>query len=127
MELAKQKKVLEDKRNFVNQVPPGGFAKAFGEHEINYKQMKDDREAAISKKREEEKAQLKNHYGSLKFKPKKHAAGDLNSQLQTSLAYSVDAANPVEGGGNLLGSPRAGRGILSNRFLDEIRNKEFAK
>ncbi len=40
-ELAKQKKALEDKRNFVNQVPAGGFKKAFGEHEINYKLNKD--------------------------------------------------------------------------------------
>ena len=71
VELAKQKKALEDKRNFVNQVPAGGFKKAFGEHEINYKLNKDKVEAEIAKKREDEKAQLKNHYGSLKFKPKK--------------------------------------------------------
>lgn len=79
-ELADRKKALEDKRNFVNQVPAGGFKKAFGEHEINYKQMKEEREAAIAKKREDEKAQLKNHYGSLKFKPKKGAAvqGDMS-------------------------------------------------
>ena len=70
-ELATIKKALENKRNFVNQVPAGGFKKAFGEHEINYKQMKDEREAKIAQKRVEEKNKLKNHYGALKFKPKK--------------------------------------------------------
>jgi hypothetical protein len=54
--LAERKKALEDKRNFVNQVPAGGFAKAFGEHEITYKQMMSEREAQIAKKRHEEKA-----------------------------------------------------------------------
>ena len=53
--MAQQKKALEDKRNFVNQVPAGGFSKAFGEHEVNYRQMKEDREAKVAKKREEEK------------------------------------------------------------------------
>ena len=47
-ELAKQKKALEDKRNFVNQVPAGGFKKAFGEHELSYRQMKDEREVLIA-------------------------------------------------------------------------------
>ena len=54
-ELAKKKKALEDKRNFVNLVPAGGFKKVFGEHEIQYKLLKDEQEAAITKRREEEK------------------------------------------------------------------------
>ena len=33
--------------------------------------MKDEREAKIAQKRVEEKNKLKNHYGALKFKPKK--------------------------------------------------------
>ena len=79
-ELAKQKKALEDKRNFVNQVPAGGFKKAFGEHELNYKQMKSEREALIAQKRQEEKSKLKNHYGKLKYKPNREAieAYDIN-------------------------------------------------
>ena len=74
-ELAKQKKALEDKRNFVNQVPAGSLKKVFGEHEINYKMIKEEKEAAIAKRREEEKNQLRNHKGSLKHKPKKTLTG----------------------------------------------------
>lgn len=39
-ELAKQKKALEDKRNFVNQ-DAGSFKKAFEAQEVNYKAMKE--------------------------------------------------------------------------------------
>ena len=46
-------------------MPAGGFKKAFGEHELKYKELMEEREAAIAKKREEEKNQLRNHYGSL--------------------------------------------------------------
>ena len=83
LELAKQKKALEDKRNFVNQVPAGGFKRAFGEHEVNYQQMKEEREALISQKRQEEKSKLQNHYGKLKFKPNKEAieAYDISRQV----------------------------------------------
>ena len=75
--MTKQKKALEEKRNFVNQVPAGRFKKAFGEHEVNYKLMKGEQEAAIAKKREEERIQLKSHQGSLKFKPKKALTGGI--------------------------------------------------
>ena len=44
-ELAKQKKALEDKRNFVNPVPAGGFLKAFGELEVKYKLDREERDA----------------------------------------------------------------------------------
>lgn len=44
-QLAKQKKALEDKRNFVNQVPAGGFKNAFVEHEVSYRQLKEERES----------------------------------------------------------------------------------
>ena len=40
-ELAKQKKALEDKRNFI---PGGGFKRALGEHQITYKLKKDELE-----------------------------------------------------------------------------------
>jgi len=52
-------------------MPAGGFKRAFGEHEVNYKLKKEKIEAELAKKREQEKSMLKNHYGSLKYKPKK--------------------------------------------------------
>ena len=52
-------------------MPAGGFKKAFGEHEINYKLMKGDADDKIAKRRTQERNSMKDHYGSLKFKPKK--------------------------------------------------------
>ena len=104
---------MEDKRNFVNQVPAGSFKKAFGEHEINYKLMKQEEEAKIAKKREEEKLIQKNHLGSLKFKPKKAVnglfPGDVPSHAPGQVSQSVDGAPVAEQGG-----------IISNRYLQEI-------
>ena len=98
---------MEDKRNFVNQVPAGSFKKAFGEHEINYKLMKQEEEAKIAKKREEEKLIQKNHLGSLKFKPKKAVNGLFPGDIPSApVSQSVDGAPREEQGG-----------IISNRYL----------
>lgn len=45
--------------------------------------MKEEREALISQKRQEEKNKLQNHYGKLKFKPNKEAieAYDISRQV----------------------------------------------
>ena len=125
-ELAKQKKVLEDKRNFKNPVPAGGFLKAFGELEVKYKLEREKRDEVIAEKREKEKNELKNHYGSLKFKPKKAAeflSNEKSLNLQTPLAVSVDASSAagkdgpisIRGNSDQVASPG---GILQNKFLD---------
>lgn len=134
IELAKQKKALEDKRNFVNQVPAGGFKNAFVEHEVSYRQMKEERESQIALKRLEEKSKLKNHYGQLKYKPNKDAieAYDINSKLK-QLAQSVDGKVPKESNnGNSNSSlikqiTTPEKGILHNKYLDEVKQKEYAK
>ena len=45
--------------------------------------MKEEREALIAQKRQEEKNKLQNHYGKLKFKPNIEAieAYDINKQI----------------------------------------------
>ena len=116
-ELAKQKKALEDKRNFINQVPAGGFKRAFGEYEINYKNLKDEHDSAIAKRREEEKNQLRNHQGSLKHRPKKTLTGvDQIGGIATAGSISVVNSVEVNRGG-----------ILTNRYAEEVYHKEFAK
>ena len=89
-------------------MPAGAFSKAFGEHEVNYRLMKGEQEGIIAKRREEEKNLLKNHQGSLKFKPKKALTG-INSSDIGQLAISVDVAN------------QNGGGILTNRYADEVQ------
>ena len=51
-ELAKQKKALEDKRNFVNQ-DAGSFKRAFGEHEVNYMAKKAEFDQKVAQKKAE--------------------------------------------------------------------------
>ena len=111
-ELAKQKKALEDKRNFVNQVPAGGFKRAFGEHEVNYQKNKDRVEAELAKKREEEQIKMKNHYGSLKYKPKRI---DISQQLNSP---KLDMTRNKEGASSLQTSVDP---AMHNRFLEDIR------
>ena len=41
---------------------------------MNYLQVKVEKEAEVAKRREDSKRELKQHYGSLKFKPKKAVA-----------------------------------------------------
>ena len=41
---------------------------------MNYLQIKVEKEAELAKRREDSKKELKQHYGSLKFKPKKAVA-----------------------------------------------------
>ena len=91
----------------MNQVPAGSFKKAFGEHEINYRMLKEEKEAAIAKRREEEKNQLKNHLGSLKHKPKKALTGVNQPDLNTA----ISVANSVEVNRG---------GILTNRHAEEV-------
>ena len=84
-------------------MPAGGFRKAFGEHELIYKQNKEKAEADIRKNRDDERTMLKNHYGSLKHKPKKgavllaqggHVSALDPSLVPRSLANSVDVTAP---------------------------------
>lgn len=65
--------------------------------------MKEEREALIAQKRQEEKSKLQNHYGKLKFKPNIEAieAYDINKQIQ-KLANnnSADSATPKDNNGS---------------------------
>ena len=102
--------------------------KAFGELEVKYKLDREERDAEIAKKRDEEKKDLKNHYGSLKFKPKK-AAELIGSEkiLFTPVASSVDGSGIKDRTPNSVRGPANGESIVQNKFLEQIRQKEMAK
>lgn len=69
MTLEEQKKALDQKRNFVLQVPAGNIKSHVKEYEEAYKQKKQQILAEIERKRLEEAQKLEDHINSLKYKP----------------------------------------------------------
>ena len=102
-------------------MPAGGFKLAFGQHEVQYLKNKDKVEAELAKRREEEKTKMKNHYGSLKYKPKKI---DISQQLNSP---SLDITRNKDVSSSLQNGHGPADNVLSNRFLEDIRQKELAK
>ncbi len=68
---------------------------------------------------------MKQHYGSLKHKPKKPNQIDVSQQIPNPLANSVDGALPKNGQIGQEDYPRTG--AYTNRYLEDIRAKEVAK
>ena len=67
--LEEQKRALDQKRNFVLQVPAGQISSHVKEYQEAYQEKKQQILAEIERKRVEEAQQLQDHVGRLKYKP----------------------------------------------------------
>ena len=117
-ELAKAKKLLEEKRNFVSK-DAGSFKKALSEHESNYKAMKKDVDQVIAAKKAEKDSYMKNFLGSLKHKPKK---SDLINYQNAELSAN---ANSVDGSKQTKDSPI--NALVPLRYNEDVNQKAIAK
>ena len=91
-ELAKAKKLLEEKRNFKSK-DAGSFKKALNEHESKIKAIKKEVNQGIAVKKAEKDLQMKNFLGSLKHKPKKSDLIAHQNAEVSALANSVDGSS----------------------------------
>ena len=88
---------------------------------MNYLQVKVEKEAEVAKRREDSKRELKQHYGSLKFKPKKVVAQEAYMSDAKGQEGSLPLVESHESLNEKVRTQFSDRGTISNRYQNELR------
>ena len=88
---------------------------------MNYLQVKVEKEAEVAKRREDSKKELKHHYGSLKFKPKKAVAIESYMSDAKGQEGSLPLVESLESLNEKLRTQISDRSAISNRYQNELR------